>query len=41
MTDDQMSKHIKLLSDITSILATRADLFPAMQIDSPFTGSTP
>ena len=39
MTDDQMSKYIKLLSDITSILATRADLFPAMQIDSPFVGS--
>lgn len=38
ITDDKISRYVKLLSDTTSILATRADLFPAAQIDSPFKG---
>lgn len=37
ITDEKLPRFVKLLSDMTSILATRADLFPAMQIESPWT----
>jgi len=40
LTDEKTAMYVKLLSDMTSILSTRADLFPAMQIDSPFIGIT-
>ncbi len=36
ITEEKIPRYVKLLSDMTSILATRANLFPAMQIDSPF-----
>lgn len=36
ITEEKLPLYVKLLSDVTSILATRATLFPAMQIDSPF-----
>ena len=36
LTDEKIAHYVKLLSDMTSILATRADLFPSMQISSPF-----
>jgi len=37
ITDEKIPRYTKLLSDMTSILATRANLFPAMQIESPLT----
>jgi len=36
ITEEKIPRYVKLLSDMTSILATRANLFPSMQIDSPF-----
>jgi len=36
ITEERLPLYVKLLSDVTSILSTRALLFPAMQIDSPF-----
>lgn len=41
ITDEKIPRYVKLLSDMTSILATRANLFPAMQIESPWTSGTP
>jgi len=40
LTDEKVARCVKILSDMTSILATRADLFPAMQISSPFIGGS-
>ena len=40
LTDEKVTRCVKILSDMTSILATRADLFPAMQISSPFVGGS-
>ena len=37
ITDEKIPRYVKLLSDMTSILSTRANLFPAMQIESPWT----
>lgn len=36
ITDEKIPRYVKLLSDIASILSTRANLFPSMQMDSPF-----
>lgn len=36
ITEEKIPRFVKLLSDMTSILSTRANLFPAMQIESPF-----